>query len=129
MTDTSGAEHVIAVGGAVITGTLALLAWASGDKEGREIAGAAARDAASGSVRDAVGSGMIDREAYRAVVEGIEAMGRRLDAIDGKVGRLVSLGEGSAERSRREEERQGLRDAMVDLAASLREEMRVLAER
>ena len=129
MTDTSGVEHLITIGGAIVTGTLALLAWASGDKEGREIAGAAAREAASGSVRDAVGSGMIDREAYRAVVEGIEGMGRRLDAIDGKVARLVMLGESGEDRDRREEERQGLRDAMVDLAASLREEMRLVAER
>lgn len=129
MTDSSGVEHAITVGGAIVTGTLALLAWASGDKEGRALAGAAAREAAPAAVRDAVGSGMIDREAYRALVEGIEAMGRRLDGIDGKVARLVALGETGAERSRREEERQGLRDAMVDLAASLREEMRVLAER
>ena len=129
MTDTSGVEHVVAVGGAIVTGTLALLAWASGDKEGRAIAGAVARDAASGAVRDAVGSGMIDREAYRALVEGIEAMGRRLDSIDGKVARLVALGETGEERERREEDRQGLRDAMVDLAASLREEMRLVAER
>ena len=129
MTDTSGAEHVIAIGGAIVTGTLALLAWASGDKEGRKLAGDAAREAAFGSVRDAVGSGIIDREAYRALVEGIEAMGRRLDSIDGKVGRLVALGESGEERDRREEERQGLRDAMVDLAASLREEMRLVAER
>lgn len=129
MTDTSGVEHVVAVGGAIVTGTLALLAWASGDKEGRQIAGDAARDAASGSVRDAVGSGIIDREAYRALVDGIEAMTKRLDALDGKVARLVTLGEGGAERGRREEERQGLRDAMVDLAASLREEMRLVAER
>ncbi len=129
MTDTSGVEHVVAVGGAIVTGTLALLAWASGDKEGRAIAGAAARDAAGGAVRDAVGSGIIDREAYRAVVDGIEAMGRRLDSIDGKVGRLVALGETGEERERREEDRQGLRDAMVDLAASLREEMRLVAER
>ena len=129
MTDTSGVEHVVAVGGAIVTGTLALLAWASGDKEGRAIAGAAARDAAGGTVRNAVGSGIIDREAYRAVVDGIEAMGRRLDSIDGKVGRLVALGETGEERERREEDRQGLRDAMVDLAASLREEMRLVAER
>ena len=63
------------------------------------------------------------------MVEGIEAMDRRLDSIDGKVARLGALGEGSEERGRREEERQGLRDAMVDLAASLREEMRLVAER
>ena len=129
MTDISGVEHVIAVGGAVVTGTLALLAWASGDKEGRSIADGAARDSAAASGRDAVGSGIIDREAYRAVVEGIDAMGRRLDSIDGKVARLVVLGESGEDRGRREEDRQGLRDAIVDLAASLREEMRVLAER
>ena len=44
-------------------------------------------------------------------------------------GRLVALGETGEERERREEERQGLRDAMEDLAASLREEMRLVAER
>ena len=119
----------MAIGGAIVTGTLALLAWASGDKEGRRIADDVAQVATAGSVREAVGAGMIDREAYHAVVEGIEAMGRRLDAIDAKVARVVVIGESGEERGRREEERQSLRDAMIDLAASLREEMRVLAER
>lgn len=108
MTDSSGVEgleHFLAVGGLIFTGVVGLLAWASGSKEGKSIVAETDRastvSATAAAVGGAAGAGLIDLSAYRAVIEGLEAIQGRLDRLvpmDTKLARLVELGENQDER-------------------------------
>ena len=131
MTDSSsveGLEHWLTLGGFVFVGVTSLLAWASGSREGAHIAAAQDKEAATScvaaSVGGAAGAGIIDLTAYRAVVEGLESVNKRLGSIDAKMARLVELGENQDEREAREQQHRDLRDMMQEMIDGLKEEIR-----
>lgn len=128
MTDSpsvEGIEHFFAVGGLIFAGVAGLLAWASGSREGKHISAEIDRQntvsATAAAVGGATGAGLIDLQAYRAVIDGMEAIRVRLDAMDAKLARIVELEENQDEREERVRQHRGIMD-------EFRSEMRVLAD-
>lgn len=114
MTD-AAADHIATIIAGAITIVGIILTALMGGREGKKAAAAELDPIPA----QAVGAGIIDRNAYMAVVEGMESIKTRLDAMDAKLGRLVELGENQDEREERERSMTSFRDEMRELVKSL----------